>query len=83
MKKRTWQEQILPLLPLPLREIMAALPPAVADSLEEIRLRVGQPFMLHSGQGEVWLGHSGPVVSLVRSLPDYGSRSAGSFAADD
>ena len=32
-------------------------------SLEEIRLRVGQPFMLHSGQGEVWLGHSGPVVS--------------------
>lgn len=64
MKKRTWQEQILPLLPLPLREIMAALPPAVADSLEEIRLRVGQPFMLHSGQGEVWLGHSGPVVSL-------------------
>ncbi|HZK25848.1 MAG TPA: stage III sporulation protein AA [Oscillospiraceae bacterium] len=67
MKDENWQEQILPLLPPQLRAIFTSLPAALAASLEEIRLRAGQPLMVQSGRGEVWLGLAGPVTALGES----------------
>ena len=52
MEEKKWQAQILPLLPGYLRECLSGLPEQVAEKLEEIRLRAGQPLILQAGSGK-------------------------------
>lgn len=58
-----WQKDLLPILPLRLREALLSLPPGCAKGVEEIRLRLGQPVALVFSGGEGFLSPSGALVS--------------------
>lgn len=59
----TWQKDLLPMLPIRLREALINLPPGCAKGVEEIRLRLGQPVALVFSGGEGFLGPTGALVS--------------------
>ena len=63
MEEKKWQAQILPLLPGYLRECLSGLPEQVAEKLEEIRLRAGQPLILQAGSEEKFAGPRGIAES--------------------
>jgi stage III sporulation protein AA len=63
MEEKKWQAQILPLLPGHLREYLSGLPEQVAEKLEEIRLRAGQPLILQAGSEEKFVSPRGIAES--------------------
>lgn len=64
MAEMQWKKQIVPILPPCLRDVFTILAESVAQGLEEIRLRAGQPLLLQTGQGEIFMGLGGPVSSF-------------------
>ncbi|NLZ92599.1 MAG: stage III sporulation protein AA [Firmicutes bacterium] len=61
--EKSWKKQIIPILPLHLQPLFASLTGHLEQSLEEIRLRSGQPLLLHTERGEIMLGQDGPVTA--------------------
>ncbi|GAB6156885.1 stage III sporulation protein AA [Desulfotomaculum varum] len=64
--KHTTLDEVLNLLPPNLRQILSALPPAVKDTVEEIRIRQGRPLMLGLAQGDCFVTDQGvPVAGIA------------------
>jgi len=75
MEKTTWQEIILPLMPVQIRKLLEELPDTIGESLEEIRLRAEKPLMIHSGGKDYFLDARGnitlsPVYGYIISMED-------------
>ncbi|NLP37959.1 MAG: stage III sporulation protein AA [Firmicutes bacterium] len=62
MMVKDWRKHILPFLPPPVQSILTALEPAAVCRVEEIRLRAGQPLILETNEGEIFLGPEGLVA---------------------
>jgi stage III sporulation protein AA len=75
MDNTSWQEIILPLMPVKIRKLLEELPDTIGDSLEEIRLRAGKPLMIHSGGKDYFLDTRGnitlsPVYGHIVAMED-------------
>lgn len=68
---------LLPLFPRPLASLLAAVPPDVAERLEEIRLGVGRPLLLVLDTGDAFLNKAG---QLTRRLEEAATVEATVFA---
>ncbi|AEF94964.1 stage III sporulation protein AA [Desulfotomaculum nigrificans CO-1-SRB] len=56
-------DEVLNLLPLNLRQMLSALPAAVKETAEEIRIRQGRPLMLGLAQGDCYITEGGTVTA--------------------
>jgi stage III sporulation protein AA len=56
----------LAMLPTPIRTILATLPPAVRENLEEIRLRQNQPLEIRYGQHSSYVTPTGQLTANAR-----------------
>ncbi len=54
--------EILLVLPLNIRRIVAAQPDPVLNSLEEIRVRLGKPLLLRLSSGDIFIGPNGKAT---------------------
>lgn len=59
------KQEILPVLPLNIRQIMLIVPIDILDQLEEIRLREGRPLILSLGDGDMFLSSTGQLTPNV------------------
>ncbi len=60
-------KEIIPLLPAALRNLLAALPPAVSEHVEEIRLRQNLPLEIRYGQKASFVTASGQLTANARN----------------
>lgn len=60
---RRFQQEILPLVGEPLRSILGHLAPEAVASLEEVRLRLGQPVAAQTGQTSFFVAADGRLVT--------------------
>jgi stage III sporulation protein AA len=59
-RNSTWAgNEILPVLPVNIRRLVAALPDPVLDSVEEIRVRQGKPLIIGLSSGDIFLDQEG------------------------
>lgn len=59
-------KELLAILPAPIRNILTALPAAVRDNLEEIRLRQNQPIEIRYGQQASYITPTGQLTANFR-----------------
>ncbi len=65
INKATPLDEVLNLLPPNLRQMLSELPPAVKETVEEIRIRQGRPLMLGLAQGDCYVSEKGAVASCL------------------
>jgi len=61
-KAGVWDERLLGICPLIIRNILTRLPASVANSIQELRLRQGRPLCVRCQQAEYFIAESGGVV---------------------
>jgi stage III sporulation protein AA len=59
-------KELLAILPAPIRNLLTALPAAVRDNLEEIRLRQNQPIEIRYGQQASYITPTGQLTANFR-----------------
>lgn len=59
------KQEILPVLPLNIRQIMLMLPVKALNQLEEIRLREGRPLIVSLSAGDTFLSEAGQLANSV------------------
>ena len=62
-----WQQDILPALPLQVRNCVALMPPQLCANVQEIRLRVHNPLFIGTGTTQRMLGEAGLFVTDAKA----------------
>lgn len=67
------EREIMPVLPTNIRELLAKLPECILSRAVEIRLRQERPFLLSTGDKDIFIGEDGPAADPCRAYIVNGS----------